>query len=157
MIQRVQSLYLLISAVLTSLVLAFPLYTAPLEGSVIDVNFLGATWTSDGAVIGETSHVYVLILVILSVVMSLVTIFMFNNRPLQMKLARFSGLLNTGLLAAIFFAIESAKDMPAGSMDVLGDYGLACLLPIGGMILGILAGRAILKDEVMVRSADRLR
>lgn len=157
MIQRVQSLYLLISAVLTSLVLAFPLYTAPMEGSIINVDFMGATWTSEGNILGETSHPYVLILVILSAVMSLVTIFMFNNRPIQMKLARFSGLLNTGLLVAIFFAVETAKEMPAGSMEVMGDYGLACLLPIGGMILGILAGRAILKDEAMVRSADRLR
>lgn len=157
MIQRIQSVYLLISAILTSLVLAFPLYTAPMDGSEINVDFMGSTWTSEGAEIGSTNHVYVLVLVIICVLVSIATIFLFNNRPLQMKMARFSGLLNTGLLVAIFWAVESAKALPAGSMEVLGDYGIGCLFPIGGMILGILAGRAIMKDEVMVRSADRLR
>lgn len=157
MIQRIQSLYLLISAILTSLVLVFPLYNAPMQGSEINVDFMSGVWTVEGGIVGETNHVYVLVLVILCVLLSIATIFLFKNRPLQMKMARFTGLLNTGLLVAVFFAVETAKEMPGETMEVLGNYGIGCLFPIGGMILGILAGRAILKDEAMVRSADRLR
>ncbi|MFN3876327.1 MAG: DUF4293 family protein, partial [Flavobacteriales bacterium] len=36
-------------------------------------------------------------------------------------------------------------------------FGAAFFLPFGAVLLGILAERAIRKDEELVRSADRLR
>lgn len=125
--------------------------------------FEGRLMEDDGGSLEDTSHLYVVILAAVCVVLSIGTIFLYKNRPTQMKLARLVGLLNTGLLVAIlFFAIDSAKAMASvdalmKSTEEIGGYQPASFLPIAGMVLGLLAGRAILKDEALVRASSRFR
>lgn len=165
MIQRIQSLYLFISAMATAAMYFLNMYIAKIEGAKLLVGLMGADLISDvdGTTIESTSHVYVGIVAILAITLSLATIFMFNNRPLQMKLARLASLIHTALLVALLFlAVESARTMASavalnGGNEIMGDYALGALLPIIGMVLCFLAGRAIMKDEALVRSASRLR
>lgn len=156
MIQRIQSLYLLVVAVLSALIFVFPLYSADMAGSLLNVDAMEGQLLADGGVVDSSSHPYVLIAAILVGALSLGVIFLFNNRTLQMKLSRLVGLLATILLVAMFYAVEDAKELVV-NQEVLGNYGLACYLPIAMIILSFLASRAIMKDEALVRSANRLR
>ena len=163
MIQRIQSLYLFISAIATGLVMFLPLYTAKFDVATLHVDYAKAELVSEGSTLESLEHLYVMIIVLLTVGLSLATIFLFKNRPTQMKLARLASLLNTALLVAILFlAVDGGKNMVnvkalANGGEVMGQYGVGAFLPIIGMILCFLAGIAIMKDEAMVRSANRLR
>ena len=81
----------------------------------------------------------------------LADIFLFRNRPLQIKLSNAGvvltliGLAYGGFLWFSDSAAELAEPEP----------GLA--LPSMAIVFGILAARSIRKDEKLVRSADRLR
>jgi hypothetical protein len=87
-------------------------------------------------------------------VVFLADIFLFRNRPLQMKLSMLAVALTvTGVAygAFLYFTDTTAEISAAVTPDV----GLA--LPVITLIFGILARNYIQKDEKLVRSADRLR
>lgn len=84
----------------------------------------------------------------------LVDIFLFRNRPLQMKLSMLAVALTVvgaGYGAFRYFTDSSAEISAAVTPDV----GL--VLPAVTLIFGLLARNYIQKDEKLVRSADRLR
>lgn len=81
-------------------------------------------------------------------------IFLFKNRPLQVKLAS-AGLFVAGVGVG-FGLYEYFTDIEGVRTDaVVPDVGLA--FPILIVVFGMLARRYINKDEQLVRSADRLR
>jgi hypothetical protein len=88
-------------------------------------------------------------------VMTLAAIFLFKNRPLQLKLGYLIIALGILLPVASFllFMNESAAlDASAEVMDQAGLY-----LPILAILFGFLANHFIKKDERLVKSMDRLR
>ncbi|MFT5998517.1 MAG: hypothetical protein ACI81P_000970 [Neolewinella sp.] len=84
----------------------------------------------------------------------LADIFLFNNRPLQIKLASVALFIaGLGVSFGLYeYFTDTAADVPAA---VAPDFGLALLLLIA--LFGVLARNYIKKDEKLVRSADRLR
>lgn len=163
MIQRIQSVYLFVSVAALAAMFFLPMYIVDLSGSILEVGISGAELKTGESVIEETSHSYVSIVSVVTMLVCLAAIFLFNNRPLQMKIARLGMLLNTAVLVTLlFFAVDSARAMEmavklADDGEVLGNYQVGAFLPIVGMILCFLAARAIMKDEAKVRSASRLR
>lgn len=84
----------------------------------------------------------------------LADIFLFRNRPLQMKLSLLAVVLT--VVGVGYGAFRYFTDTAADTTDaVTPDMGLA--LPIITLIFGLLARNYIKKDEKLVRSADRLR
>lgn len=85
----------------------------------------------------------------------LADIFLFRNRPLQMKLSLVAVVLT--ILGVGYGAFRYFNDTAAAATTdaVTPDLGLA--LPIVTLIFGVLARNYIKKDEKLVRSADRLR
>jgi len=84
----------------------------------------------------------------------LANIFLFRNRPLQMKLSLLAVVLavvGAGYGAFRYFTDTAVEIASAVTPDV----GLA--LPILALIFGFLSRNYIQKDEKLVRSADRLR
>ena len=81
---------------------------------------------------------------------SLINIFLFRNRPLQMNICKINLLLTLGLIGvAIYFTIahKGMPDMP--------HYG--AVFPVLVFLANWLAMRGVRSDEELVRSADRLR
>jgi hypothetical protein len=93
---------------------------------------------------------------IMIIIGALATIFLFNNRMLQMRLARF--LILSGIVQAAIMVItgERMKAALAGT-DFTGNYSFGIAFPVITIILAFLAMRRIQHDENLVRSADRLR
>ena len=113
MIQRIQTVYLLLAAILLAVCAVF-----------------------DGELITR-------LLVALMAVVALVTIFLYRNRPLQTTLC------NVVMCVGILFYIVLAVKQP------VMEWFLA--LPLAGSLLTFLARKAIVKDEKLVRSLDRIR
>ena len=144
MIQRVQSLYLLI-AFLISGVLAFSV--------LLWENIDGIAYYLTG-MIKEDSWKIVSIPMgfILSTILSLLAIMNFKNRTLQIKLNRFNIVINLYLLGIIVYLLLSLS-----GESYISEKGIGLFLPVIVIVLLVLANKTIQKDEELVKSVDRLR
>jgi surface polysaccharide O-acyltransferase-like enzyme len=138
MIQRQQSLWLLLSAISAFLTYKFPFYTG-----TIRINNMVTADDLDGG-----SKFFLLIFTGASLILSLVTIFLFKDRKLQLKLSLAGAVLS--ILILIIYFIEMKK-FETGSISLSAVFVFA-------MIAGyIMAARGIRKDEKLVKSLDKLR
>ncbi len=135
MLQRIQSLYLLVAAVCSG-VLSFTTYLLVLEGTVVYA-------------IDSISYVA---LFQGSALLSLISIFLFKSRQTQFVLGRLNIILNFILLGLFVFRLLNLPGGPANP-----EKGIGLLLPIFSIVLLALANKAIKKDEALVKSVDRLR
>jgi hypothetical protein len=137
MIQRIQSLYLLL-AFLVNLVLPFlfPLWTFK-AGK--DYFFM-------------QNQVYIVLFGI-SITLSLLSILSFKKRQNQFVIGRLNMIINLILLGLfVYRSLNVSGETPAVS-----EKGIGMFLPIVAIVLLVLANKAIKKDEDLVKSADRLR
>jgi len=152
MIQRIQSIYLLLATVAVVVAMCISVCSfVEADGLTTHVlQPLGITYAN-----GEYQSTWGLFgLLLLSAVLSVSTIFLFRNRMLQVRMTIFNMVLLVGyyVVAAVFiFQIKGSLEGASFSPGI----GLA--LPAVSIILCWLAFRAIYRDEVMVRAADRLR
>jgi hypothetical protein len=92
-------------------------------------------------------------LMILIPLLSLITIFLFKNRSLQISLVRvLTGLVLCLLLASVFYSVKTITEYSASI-----EPGAKMVLPLLLLILVLLAYRGIKKDDELVKSYDRLR
>ena len=150
MIQRIQSVYLLLVAILLVVALCIPV------GSYLCPNGFEAGFTNLGVRMEDgrlLSSWGMFALLLFSAIVALGTIFLFRNRVLQIRMTIFNSLLLVGYylaFVAFLFVFRSRLD---ASFHL--SWGLC--LPFVSLVLNYLAIRAIGKDEVLVRAADRLR
>ena len=157
MIQRIQSLYLLIAAAAMGSMFFFPLADAiGSDDSLIlyayKIKSLVPDYVPDipsyfiWPIAGLTAMVFIL---------AVVTIFLYGNRLHQLKVIRISIIMLIVLIALFFFYYSPEMEKISGGLTgyrVPGAY-----LPVGALVFFILAYRAIVSDERLIRSADRLR
>ncbi len=145
MIQRIQSIFLLLSGGTFFAQFGLPFATSETAGG----NYL-----SD-AVYNIQDHTALLVLAILGGALALGAIFLFKNRPLQMRLSYLVIVLSIILPVAAAMLFLQAGNSLDGSSGINDGFGL--YMPILGIIFTILAIRFIKKDDNLVRSMDRLR
>ena len=151
MIQRIQTLFLLAVALLSGLMLTGDrIQLTAGGGTVFSMSFLGME-NNGGEVIQRLWPMTVILAVV--PLLALVTIFLYKKRSLQMRLTMLVLLLSLGtlILGAFYVLMFDRK------IDVNIIWKVKVLFPLITAILAWLAWRAILKDEVRVRSYDRLR
>ncbi|MBQ8672846.1 MAG: DUF4293 domain-containing protein [Bacteroides sp.] len=152
MIQRIQTIYLLVVTILLGVALFSPVGQFVAADGVTTMTFkpLGLT-LQDGSLHSTWGLFGVLLL---AVIVALATIFLYRNRMLQVRMTVFNSVLLLGYYAVfgVFFYVlkENLADMEFR-------LGWALCLPLVCVILNYLAFRAIYRDELMVRAADRLR
>ena len=144
MIQRVQSIYLFIAALLSG-------------GLIFLVNF----WTlEDGNIVEIMDTIYderfliksIGISFFASTILSIFSIFKFKNRKNQFVFGRINILINFYLLGVL--AIQSQN--LSGETNV-SEKGIGIFFPIIVIVFLAMANKAIKKDEDLVKSVDRLR
>ena len=137
MIQRIQTIYLLLVFVVTGILLFF----IPL-------------WTMDTgkAFYFMQSQVYTILLG-LSTTLTLFSIVSYKKRQNQFVIGRLNIILNLILLGLfVYRSLNVSGETPAVS-----EKGIGMFLPVAAIILLVLANKAIKKDEDLVKSVDRLR
>ncbi|REJ82353.1 MAG: DUF4293 family protein [Bacteroidetes bacterium] len=152
MIQRVQSLLLLITAGLAVILMFVPVYE--LHNTVGQP---GGSSDPQGVYIfsNESHQGNALLLIINSVIgaLAFVTIFMFKWRGLQIRMCNL-GLLLTCLMIGLLFFLA---DTMSSNMNQRVEYKFGSYIPLIQLVLLFVSGKFIRKDEDLVRSADRLR
>lgn len=136
MIQRIQSIYLLLAA-----------------GVAGGLPFVFNLWqTVNGTIIYAKDTTYALAGFLISATVSIISLFMFKNRKSQFVINRLNIILNFILL--IVFVYSSITT--SGESEI-SEKGVGMTLPIISIVLLVLANKAIKKDEDLVKSVDRLR
>jgi peptidoglycan/LPS O-acetylase OafA/YrhL len=154
MIQRLQTVFLAIAAILMSL-----LFSRPMSFATTDLVLPAGNVQSmlaDG-VYNTQDHILLLMLAILGILVPLITIFLYRNRPLQMKLSRLSIALAGLFIVLIIVLLQQNNQELAFESDIPIEYGYGYIIPVLAILFLALALRYIRKDEKLVRSADRLR
>lgn len=154
MIQRIQTLYLLIVTALMAVTLF-----APLAWFAGDAGQFGlyafSLKTSAGEAVQPT--VYMGAVLALACVLPFITIFLFNRRLLQVRLCVVEMVLLVGaaiMEAAYYFLSYRVFAELTFHKQVLKP---AIVLPLVCLLFAYLAARAVFRDELMVRAADRIR
>jgi len=147
MIQRIQTVYLLLAAILLGLIYFLPVAVIQAADAVYQLDISGVK--KAGELI--TSGLPLLIFLTAVILVHVVTIFLYRKRLLQVKILIMSIILVLGLFSTFFwFAYMGFKGAEVG-------FKLTIAIPAVVIILDYLAIKAIAKDEALVRSLDRIR
>ena len=160
MIQRIQTVYLLLATVLMAMTLMMPLATITNGTNEIVFTAFGVTGLPES--FGKVSSqlpIYLGGLLLLPTLLPIVIIFLFKKRMLQIRLCVSELVLQLGALAFIGIYCYRLYDVIDSSIKSkwIFTLGWASIMPIVAMILTGLAIRGIAKDEALVRSLDRIR
>lgn len=91
---------------------------------------------------------------LMSSIAALITIFLYKNRILQIRLSIFNIVLMIGFY--LYFGFIMYKVYPVENLE-FSKVGFGAIMPIVSIILTILAIRKIGADEALIRSLNRLR
>jgi len=153
MLQRIQTIYLLIITVLSAIMLFFP-----------QAGLLSAEWQLEISSryifykinAGSGYFLIVILLTVIEVVIpviSLTAMLLFKKRILQIRLIIINIILMAGVYAIIFvYLLAAAKTLQADWY-----LNIVAVIPLINIVLSFMAIRAIDKDETLVKSLDRLR
>ena len=131
MIQRIQSIYLLVAAISMSL-----------------ISFKVTVYTLNETLFMAQDDTKMFILTIVGAIFSLLGLFMFKNRKFQMKLIRLTVLIQMIIGIRIFMLFNKFEVVLNNSFLFLMAFSLIAL---------IMAYRGVKKDDDLVRSVDRIR
>jgi len=136
MIQRIQTLYLLMAAAVSGgLIFVFELWRSP-----------------EGLEVFAVDLIYVFVIFLISAFFSILSILRFKNRKFQFVLGRLNIILNFILLGLFVY-----QSLNVSGETTVSEKGIGIFLPIISIVLLALANKAIKKDEDLVKSVDRLR
>jgi hypothetical protein len=152
MIQRIQSLYLLLVAGLMTVLSVVPLGVLSGDDKLVELGAFGFT------VLQGTFHssfpVWVMgALAVLSAFLAFVTIFLYKKRSFQTMLCTFNGVL------MVLFAVGYAAIYLVGLKGIDLDLTLnaTVVIPVVALVFNIMATKAITKDIELLSSLNRLR
>jgi len=138
MIQRQQSLWLLLASICSFLSYKLPFFSGTRQG-VKDM--------TEKAILDGASNFFLLIITGIILILSFITIFLFKDRKLQLKLC-ITGIILSALLLVFYFS-EMNK--------LSGSISLSAIIVFAIPICFILAARKIWQDEKLIKSLDKLR
>jgi magnesium-transporting ATPase (P-type) len=156
MIQRIQSLFLFLSFIACILCFIFPIATFWSEEGSYEMFITGLNPLFPGEASFSINTLPLSLIAGITAILSLLTIFLYKKRMLQMKIIRFGIMLCIVLvLLILFFYVPEIEELTKVEADYLSETGI--YFPLAALILLLLANRFIRKDEKMIRAADRLR
>ena len=138
MIQRIQTLWLLLAAIFIAITFRFPFYNGD--------------WLKDdlAASIDFTAgkNMLITIVAVLTGAFAFAAIFLFGNRKLQLRVTVIGFVFCILMLVLYFLEIKSFSG---------GTISLLCIFYFGVAVFYILAIKGIRNDEKLIKSLDRLR
>ena len=159
MIQRIQTLYLLLATVLTVVCMASCIgYYISDDGEIGRLFNLGCwlpTYEGHYLLSSRAGSWGLFVILLIESTLSFLNIFLFKYRALQMRVCTFCMILLVGWYATYAFFVWYYLD--SFNTEVSFRISVWASLPCVSLILLYLAFRGIMKDEKLVRSLDRLR
>lgn len=149
MIQRKQTVFLLLALVFSVCCLCLPIGTFEPKGIGTDSSLYNLWIRSDGGLDFSVWPLFAVML--LSCPLAIVAIMLYKNRPLQAKVC-LSNMLMMVVWGAIYAFFAYAKST-YGAFHI----AFAAAFPIVSFVLYYMAYRGVMADEKLVRAADRIR
>lgn len=165
MIQRIQSIFLALTAALMICFAFVPIWEKANDKTAEKIVFDAKSLTyyqafvEDSSInnlsVSESSNIYLLLVAFLSAALALFSLFSFSYRVRQLKIGFLNSLLIVILVSAVYYQITEANKILGHTL--YGTYKIGFFLPIAALVCNLLASFYIKKDEDLVRSADRFR
>ena len=155
MIQRIQSVYLLLTTLLSILFLNGNILSfINKSGTALRITFSGIVQDIQGVAPTLVDKVLPLsVLIIIVPVLALMAIFLYKNRIIQLRVVMILIVLEILLILTEGYYSYIVISKYEGTLSP----GYKMVLPVILLILSVLAYRGIKKDELLVKSYDRLR
>ena len=136
MLQRIQTIYLIISAALIGAIyIWFPIIVS-----------------EEGIVIVRNDEPIIVGLIFGSILLTFISIFSYKKRKSQFVMNRLNIILNFFLLGVFVY-----RTLTLSGETLVSEKGIGVFLPIISIVFLVMANKAIKKDEDLVKSVDRLR
>ena len=136
MLQRIQTVYLIVSGLIMG---ALYMWYPTIE-------------SMEGLVVIERDEPLILALIFGTIVLIIISIISFKKRKLQFVLNRLSIISNFVLLGVFVY-----RSLRLSGETLVSEKGIGVLFPVISIVFLVLANKAILRDEDLVKSVDRLR
>ncbi|MFH6990269.1 DUF4293 domain-containing protein [Flavobacterium collinsii] len=138
MIQRIQTVYLILTFLITGVLLFFiPLWTL-----------------NNGKAFYFMQDKFYAVILSLSTMLTILSIISYKKRQNQFVMGRLNIILNLILLGLFVYR---SLNLSGDTTTIVSEKGIGMFLPIVAIVLLVLANKAIKKDEDLVKSVDRLR
>ena len=162
MIQRIQSLFLLLSVAAGALMFYFPIATYlqnilsdnPTGNYILFITGLQCLDPDPGFIPSLWFAAPLWILTGTSVLLGIITIIMYKKRYIQLRLVAFNILLTIVYIVLVFVFYFNKIETLTGNEAA---YQTGTFLPLVSLVFLVLANRYIRKDEALVKSTNRLR
>jgi hypothetical protein len=142
MIQRIQSVYLILAVLVSTALFFLPLFELPsATADTVSRDFM------------VTSNALLLVLNSAIGALSFIDIFIYRKRNVQARICRLILILIFVMIALLFYT----SDTISNGLDQKVIFKIGTYLPLLQVLFVFLAHRGIRKDEKLVRSAERLR
>jgi hypothetical protein len=155
MLQRIQSVYLLIASLVIFALFLFPLvHNVYVAGVPSTIMVTGIFQDVNGAQAHTQSFIALIAATVVVAILPLILIFLYKNRKQQMLLCYVYIFIIFGYSFWMAQMVKSATD---GANLNTNNFGIGALLSSVSIVLVLMAAKAIQRDEKLVKSADRLR
>ncbi len=153
MIQRIQTVYLLLALSFGIAILFMTQIEFTGPNGIYELTYQGINNVNAAEVGLNIKATALSILLFLVPLITLISIFLFKKRILQIRLCVLNIVLSLGTIALIYyFGMVGVKELHAELQ-----YKISMIFPFAEAILLFLAIRGIGRDEALIRSMDRIR
>ena len=149
MIQRIQTLFLLLAIAFTVAFFFVPFGYAPVVDEVTHTGILQPLKAADFVGLIVPSAV--------SVILMLVAIFLFKHYPMQKLFTILSALSVVATIGVVIYAVVSPYMDSNPDVTIATVWGGGGLFLVGALIADLAAYHYISKDQRLIRSYDRIR
>lgn len=141
MIQRIQSLWLMLSALCAALIMFVPVFSGAAADGLVKIFSI-------------RENLILLLIVVLSIVIPFINIFLFKNRGLQKKLIIINMILSVLTVVTEYFSVDKFKQTFGITQ---GTWEISAILPFFIILFLVFAFRGIRKDEKLLSESNRMR
>jgi Domain of unknown function (DUF4293) len=158
MLQRIQTLLLALVAIAMLSVTALPMWeksSATLNEKVTLTSFALEHFKATASV-SSSNTMLIVILAVISACIASFSITQYKKRMLQMTLGLINSILIAVVLGYTFYQVFKVG-IPMFEPENQGSYGAGFIAAVVAMLCNMIANRFIRRDEMLVKSADRMR
>lgn len=155
MIQRIQSIYLLVAGLVMFALFLFPVaHGVYINGVPSTISVTGVYQDVNGAQAHTQSFVALIAGTAIVGILPFIFIFLYKNRKQQITMCYLYILV---IIGYSFWMVQTVKSVTGSITLTTSNFGIGALLSSISIVFVLLAVKGIRNDEKLIKSADRLR
>ena len=158
MLQRIQTLLLAVVAIAMLATTALPIWekSSAASNERVTLTSYALEYFKGSVAVSNTNTIVIIILAIISACIAAFSITQYKKRMLQVTLGLINSILIAVILGYTFYQVFKVG-IPMFEPENQGSYGTGFFATVLAMLCNMIANRFIRRDEMLVKSADRMR